>query len=51
MTTRIVAWVVFLGICWGGYSWARTLKNPFNPGPGVTASMPAMTHCKTECEQ
>ncbi|MFS2163286.1 hypothetical protein [Variovorax sp. Varisp62] len=51
MTTRIIAWVVFLGVCWGVYSWARTIKNPFNPGPDVTAVMPAMTQCKEDCKQ
>lgn len=50
MTTRIVAWVAVIGIGWGVYTWAKTIKNPFNPGPSVTTVMPAMTQCKEDCK-
>lgn len=50
MTNRLIAWVLFLSCCWGIYSWARTLKNPFASVPSVTKVMPEMTHCKEECD-
>lgn len=53
MKGRVIAWVVVLGLGYGGVVLARRLENPWKAAAAVspiTAVMPPMPECSEKCK-
>ena len=51
MKTRVIAWVVVLGLGLVGWHFVSKWRNPWVVAVPVTAVMPAMPGCSKECAQ